>query len=396
MCWLRTCPWPLLEALATLKGRAQVEYKSVETPWLFGGSVLSLLPNGKGTGQTGGVSWGYILRNELVEIRLRKKPMSGIVAAVHFLAQCFWVNGAKPSLDLMTKALRMLWADEKAFATMRYQTSQIHLCADIAHFPLTDAYLPNLVTHSIKRTVHLPSHADLALDDSLYDEHTSISDDDDWLYQGMPPQDWYDEEPDLSDFIEDEDEGDEEDDQSEEADEDTTQWHPEGAKVHWRGKAMEGIGFSPAGDLSAAWYDKILEERKVKKAWMRAIHQAGGWEVGMLLTRIELRYRRGILNELEVAYGTEKGARWFDDPYVALDHLGEMWGYGVGYPPEYDSLPDATYRGWMRLAIPDGDSNRTRWATDPLVGGSAARSLRARVAEAPQTRQRGQARPRPD
>ncbi|MBA2678633.1 MAG: hypothetical protein H0U76_09620 [Ktedonobacteraceae bacterium] len=364
-------PLPFLEALATLKGRAQVDYKSVETPWLFGGSVLSLLPNGKGTGQTGGVSWGYILRNDLVEIRLRKKPMSGIVAAVHFLAECLWLNGAKPSLDLMTKAFRRMWSDPDAFADVHYQLSQIHLCADIAHFPLTDAYLPHLVTHSIKRTVHLPSHADLALDDSLYDEHTSVSDDDDWLFNGMPPQDWYDADPDLpDDAYADDDDGEDDQDEDEgdqEEEEDTTQWHPEGAKVHWRGKAMEGIGFSPAGDLSAAWYDKILEERKVKKTWMREIHKAGGWELGMLLTRIELRYRRGILNELEVAFGTEKGARWFDDPYVALDHLGEMWGFGVGYPPEYDHLPDVTHRGWMRLAVPDpNDGTRSRWATDPL------------------------------
>ncbi|MBA3824182.1 MAG: hypothetical protein H0X24_09850 [Ktedonobacterales bacterium] len=99
---------------------------------------------------------------------------------------------------------------------------------------------------------------------------------------------------------------------------------------------------------------------------MREIHKAGGWEPGIRLTRIEIRYRRGILNELEVAYGTEKGARWYDDPYVAIEHLGEMWGFGVGFPPEYDLLPDVTGRGWMRLAVPGGDSNQTRWATDPL------------------------------
>ncbi|MBA3822769.1 MAG: hypothetical protein H0X24_02550, partial [Ktedonobacterales bacterium] len=128
-----------------------------------------------------------------------------------------------------------------------------------------------------------------------------------------------------------------------------------------------GIGFSPGADMSAAWYDKILEERKHKKPWMREIHKAGGWELGMRLTRIELRYRRGILNELEVAHGTEKGARWFDDPYVTLDHLGEAWGFGVGYPPEFDRLPDVTHRGWMRLAVPDStDGTRSRWDTDPL------------------------------
>ncbi|MBA3823618.1 MAG: hypothetical protein H0X24_06890 [Ktedonobacterales bacterium] len=363
-------PLLLLQALTILKARAQVDYKTIETPWLYGGKVLSLQPNGKGTGQSGGVSWGYILRNDLIEIRLRKKPLNGIIGAFHFLAEGLWLNGPKVSLDLMQKSVRLLWADPQAVAQVRYQMSQMHLCADIAHFPLTDAYLPNVVTRSIKRSVHLPSHADLALDDSLYDESPSLSDDDEWLYEGMAPPGWEEEaepeEPYLeADWGDDEPEDEESEDDDQEA-QDTTQWHPEGAKVHWRGKAMEGIGFSPASDLSAAWYDKILEERKRKKPWMREIHKAGGWEPGMRLTRIEIRYRRGILNELEVAYGTEKGARWYDDPYIAIEHLGEMWGFGVGFPPEYDLLPDVTGRGWMRLAIPGGDSNQTRWATDPL------------------------------
>ncbi|MBA3824248.1 MAG: hypothetical protein H0X24_10195 [Ktedonobacterales bacterium] len=291
------------------------------------------------------------------------------MAAVHFLAECLWLNGPKPSLELMTKTFRMLWSDPDAFQRVRYQMSQLHLCADIAHFPLTDAYLPNLVTRSIKRTVHLPSDADLALDDSSYDAQTTLSDDDEWLYAGMAPPGWDDvADTDPYDQVEPSDEfADEDDAEAAEDEEPLAAWHPEGAKVHWHGKAMEGIGFSPAGDISAAWYDKILEERKVKKPWMREIHKAGGWEPGMLLTRIEMRYRRRIMNELEVAYGTEKGARWYDDPYVALDHLGEMWAFGVGFPPEYDLLPDVTHRGWMRLAMPDpNDPNCTRWPTDPL------------------------------
>ncbi len=70
---------------------------------------------------------------------------------------------------------------------------------------------------------------------------------------------------------------------------------------------------------------------------------------------------------LEVALGHDKGQRFFDDPYVAVDHAGDLWGFGVGLPPEHDHAPDVTHRGWMRLAVPDPqDSNRTRWSTDPL------------------------------
>jgi len=54
-------------------------------------------------------------------------------------------------------------------------------------------------------------------------------------------------------------------------------------------------------------------------------------------------------------------------PYTAVDHAGDLWGFGVGLPPEHDHAPDVTHRGWMRLAVPDvQDSNRARWKTDPL------------------------------
>jgi len=49
-----------------------------------------------------------------------------------------------------------------------------------------------------------------------------------------------------------------------------------------------------------------------------------------------------------------------------LDHLNDLWTYFVGLPPEHDHAPDATYRGWLRLTMPQDDSNRTRWPTDPI------------------------------
>ncbi len=367
-------PLNVLTVCSQYKAQAQLDYNSVQTSWHFGGIPLSMLPNGKASSQTGGVSWGYILRNELVEIRLRKKPMSGIIAAFHFLAKCLWLNGAKPSLDFMERTVKSLWGDPRAVKEVRYQLSQIHLCADIAHFPLDPDYLPRLVTHSLKRTIHLPSQDDLDLDDSVFDEHTAYSDDDDELFYGLPPEDFlYDDadplldiDPDEADYDGDEEEGDEGQDEDD-AETEAAPWHEEGAKLHWRGKAIEGFGFSPAGPLSAAWYDKILEERKSKKKWMRVIHEANGWQIGMRLTRIELRYRREILGHVGVALGYAKGERWFDDPRVALDHVGDLWGYGVGLPPEHDFAPDVTHRGWMRLAIPDPlDRNRSRWRTDPV------------------------------
>lgn len=92
----------------------------------------------------------------------------------------------------------------------------------------------------------------------------------------------------------------------------------------------------------------------------------------MPLFRVEARFRRGVLRELTHAHGQPEGehtgsAKWFEDPWIALDHLDDLWAYFAGLPPEVDTTPDVTYRGWMRLAIPDkNDSNRSRWPTDPV------------------------------
>ena len=46
--------------------------------------------------------------------------------------------------------------------------------------------------------------------------------------------------------------------------------------MHLRGRRASGFAFSPGGDLSAVWYDKLLEERASGKRWMEAIHTMGG------------------------------------------------------------------------------------------------------------------------
>src|SRR5262249_57435500 len=141
------------------------------------------------------------------------------------------------------------------------------------------------------------------------------------------------------------------------------------------GQRASGFAFSQGADLSAAWYDKALQERQSGRRWMQPIHEAGGWRLGMPLTRIEPRFRRGILRELvpavgpHVAAGGEEAARWFDDPWTAIDHLNDLWACFAGLPPEADTAPDVTYRGWMRLVVPEegkADTNRRRWRTDPV------------------------------
>jgi hypothetical protein len=155
-----------------------------------------------------------------------------------------------------------------------------------------------------------------------------------------------------------------------------------GLAVHGWGRRVSGFSFSPGGDVSAVWYDKLLEERLSGKRWMEPIHEAGGWRDGMALFRVEARFRRAALRDLMALGGCREGVdrdggggkadsrageRWFDDPWLALDHLDDLWAYFSGLPPEVDAAPDVTWRGWMRLVLPDErDSNRRRWATDPV------------------------------
>ena len=117
--------------------------------------------------------------------------------------------------------------------------------------------------------------------------------------------------------------------------------------------------------LSAVIYDKALEERRSDKRWMEAIHTAGGWRADMPLFRVEGRFTREILHEIATGMNLSSD-EWCDNPWLALDHLNDFWAYFVGLPPEHDHAPDATHRGWLRMTLPQADTNRTRWLTDPV------------------------------
>ena len=98
---------------------------------------------------------------------------------------------------------------------------------------------------------------------------------------------------------------------------------------------------------------------------MEPIHRTGGWDGEAPVTRVEVRLRRAVLRELASLQGDQ--ARWFDDPWRCLEHLGDLWAYFAGLPPEADTAPDVTHQGWMRLTVPDKhDMNRSRWPTDPV------------------------------
>lgn len=375
-------PAELIAACDALKAKAQADDTTVETPWLVLGAPLSMYKAGVGTRQKGrGVSWSYILRNAQVMLLLRKAPIACLVGSVRLSAECLWTRGARAALDGLRDDLRRLWASVEpgSFEGVRWQLSQIHLCADVANFAPQPADLERVLTRSLRQAVHFPSTADV---DGAFAWPDTADGEEDGFFAEMPDE-WEGIPLDAltafdalarmdmalpmdrseTEDAEAEDNGDARWADERDADED-------GAAVHLWGRRASGFAFSPGGDLSAAWYDKLLEERRSGKRWMEAIHTAGGWAEGMALWRVEARFRRGALRALRpyALRSDEDTAPWFDDPWRALDHLPDLWAYFAGASPEADTAPDVTYRGWMRLCRPHAESddeNRARWPTDP-------------------------------
>nr|MBA3827226.1 hypothetical protein [Ktedonobacterales bacterium] len=357
---LRRLPERLDEQCAALKEQAQAEDKAVATPWHLFDTALMMYKAGIGTkGDGKGVSWSYLLRNAYVMVRLRKTPLGQLLASFRLSAECLWMYGPQVALDGVRQMLREMWNDEEAFYALTFRLSQLHLCVDVANFAPGPADLARVLTHSRVKAFHVPSV------DAESTEFATLGTFDDYL--SGQPDDWDDLDavffhdaldPDamFADAV-DEDEANDADDEEQAADE-------EGAAVYLYGQRASGFAFSPGAALSAAWYDKELEERLSGKTWMRPIHRAGGWTPDMPLFRIELRFMRSVMREMQTYLGKAAGA-WLDDPWEAITHYRDFWGYGVGLPPEHDAAPDVTHRGWMRLALASDDSNRSRWRTDP-------------------------------
>jgi hypothetical protein len=355
---LRVLPERLAGLCDQLKAAAQAADGDVETPWRLFDAPLNLWKAGVGTSGKGkGISWSFLLRNDLVMLRLRRAPLGQLLGSVRLSAKLLWSYGPRGALDAVYALVHEMWGDETAFAALTWQVAQVHLCVDVAHFRPEPADLARVVSHTRKRAIHIPS---------FDDEETSLpgSDDIDNFLDLVP--DGWDDLPDalFDDGFGDVDESDDEgDDESDDDDDETQPADAQGAAIYLYGQRASGFAFSPGAAISAAWYDKELEERLSGKLWMRPIHEAGGWRVGMALFRVEGRFGRDVLREIQQGLGTD-GA-WVADPWLVLDHLGDLWGYFVGLPPESDHAPDVTHRGWLRLAVPIGNK-RSQWPTDPV------------------------------
>jgi len=303
-------------------------------------------------------------------LRLRKTPLQQLVGSIRFSAEYLWIHGPHPALDEAKQTLAHMWGEpereDEGFDRVVWRLSQLHLCADVANFAPEPVDLERIVTHARKKAVHIPS-VEEAMSVFAMDRRAEI-------LLAAPPDEWSDLPGSLlegfdfgmeRDLFADDDgqarsEGDEIEQSSEVEPVDVS-----GAAVYLWGRRASGFASAPGAPLSGAIYDKALEERRSGKRWMERIHAANGWRTEMPLFRVEGRFTREVLREIAVGMSLAQGD-WCDDPWLALDHLNDLWAYFVGLPPEQGHAPDATHRGWLRMTQPQVDSNRTRWPTDPV------------------------------
>jgi hypothetical protein len=135
------------------------------------------------------------------------------------------------------------------------------------------------------------------------------------------------------------------------------------ATVYRFGRRLSGITFSPGGDLSMVLYDKVLQGRLSGKRHMEPLWAAAGWQPGIAVTRHEARLRRPAVRELGLV-GEARSC--LDDPWECLTYLTGIFAAVVGHA-DAEQCPGAVDVAWIRRVVPDaGDTNRSRWSTDPV------------------------------
>src|SRR5262249_34697491 len=129
------------------------------------------------------------------------------------------------------------------------------------------------------------------------------------------------------------------------------------------------VTWSPGGAISFVQYDKTLEARLRNKRFMEPLWRAARWDGAGSVIR-EARLRPDALRTLGLPAEIQGT---LDDSWTFLEHIGGVWGYVAGQAPRTDdaSVNCATTASpvdvaWIRRVVPDTDSNRSRWPTDPV------------------------------
>lgn len=368
--WLsdEALPPRLRTQLDDLQAQAREDENECDTPWVFDGAPLRMYRFGSSAAQSGGVSWGYILRNPSVAISIRKAPLGRVIAQVRLGAECLWRLTPRRALDELDALVKRLWTHTPG----QWQVSQAHLAVDVVNAPITDDGLSRYVSRSRKQAVFAAARKEIdQLLHALRGDHATLDEDEmfgvDW------DADYVDD--DVDDFN-DLDGG--YDDPF--ADDETFGGVPRLSRATARaqanletsledrrlttyrlGRRFSGASWSVGGAVSFVLYDKTLQSRLTNRHAMEPIWAAAGRRPDERVTRHEGRLRREVFRELRLP---GKVTPCLDDPWQFLDHLGDLWALLVGQPEE--DCPDAVNVAWIRQVVPtEDDTNHSRWPTDP-------------------------------
>lgn len=109
---------------------------------------------------------------------------------------------------------------------------------------------------------------------------------------------------------------------------------------YWDQGHYSGCTFGQGGDLMCRLYNKTLEIEKSKKAYLYDYWREAGWPGDGTVWRLEFQFRRVVLKELGIK-----------DDLDLPTNLEGLWKYAMT---------------WLRLTVPDDDTNQSRWATHPM------------------------------
>ncbi len=222
--------------------------------------------------------WRWILHCPSLHLDVGTGKHNHIAGKARLSSAFLWEHG--PDV-----ALANLYAFVVSFfgaQGLRLQVSEVHLCADVAGWELSLGDAPAFITRGHKRRTHV-------------------------------------EEP--------------------EQDEDAP--GAPGFEMNLEGRRCTGYEFSKGAAHSCCIYDKTKEITKSRKDWMRAVWERHGWDGESRITRVEFRYKRECLHEMEI-----------EDPYDLLDKLPALWAYSSAQ--------------WLRHTTPTPDTNRGRWESSPF------------------------------
>jgi hypothetical protein len=112
-------------------------------------------------------------------------------------------------------------------------------------------------------------------------------------------------------------------------------------RLQFAGRRLATLDFSKGAPHACCLYDKTAEIVISRKDWMQEVWTSNGWDGESRVTRVEFRYKRERLREMDV-----------EEAYAFLDQVPSLWAYST--------------KQWLRHTIPNADPDRARWPISQL------------------------------